>query len=147
MPPFPPVLPLVACVLFLNLFGWGFNALVAWVNQKRAWPVSFSVVIGVLVTLAVPTVTFLNRTMTMWQAGLVYLVCFAASGVPMVVGNVHRQTSKSHKTRRLGNHAAQVRDDVVMNIESMMNEIVNGGVAVEKVIHRLHQAAGSLKSL
>lgn len=145
MPAFPPVFPLVSCVLALNLFGWGFNALVAWVNRKRAWPVSFSVVIGVLVTLAVPTVTFLNRTLTMWQAGLVFLACFAGSGIPMVFGNVRRQTS--HKTRRLGNHAARVRDDVVMDLNRMADEIVNGGVAVEKVIHRLHQAAGSLKSL
>lgn len=147
MPAFPPVFPLLFDLALLVCFGFGFNALVAWVNRKRAWPVSFSVVIGVAVTLLVPTATFLHTRLAMWQAGLVYLVCFAASGIPMIFGNVQRQTNKSHKARRLGNHAARVRDDVVMNIESMMNEIVNGGVAVEKVIHRLHQAVGSLKSL
>jgi hypothetical protein len=144
-PPFPPVFPLVSCLLALFLFGWGFNALVAWVNKKRAWPVSFSVAIGVAVTLLVPTAAFLHQSLTMWQAGLVYLASFAASGSPMIFGNVRRQTS--HKTRRLGNHAARVRDDIVMDLNAMMDEIVNGGVAVEKVIYRLHQAIGSLKSL
>lgn len=145
-PQFPPVLPLISCLLVLALFGLGFNALVAWVNSKRAWPVSFSVAIGVAVTLAVPTVTFLHTSLAMWQAGLVYLACFTASGVPMIAGNVHRQTN-SHKTRRLGNHAAKVRDYAVIDLEAAISKIVKKEAEVVEVVHTLHQVIGSLKSL
>lgn len=145
MPAFPPVFPLLFDLALLVCFGFGFNALVAWVNRKRAWPVSFSVVIGVAVTLLVPTATFLHTRLAMWQAGLVYLVCFAASGIPMIFGNVQRQTS--HKTRRLGNHAAKVRDSVVMDLSAAIEKIVRKEAEVVEVVHVLHQAIGSLKSL
>jgi len=145
MPPFPPVLPLIACLLALFLFGLGFNALVAWVNSKRAWPVSFSVAIGVAVTLAVPTVAFLHQSLTMWQAGLVYLAGFAASGSPMIFGNVRRQTS--HKTRKLGNHAARVRDYVVIDLEVTIQKIVKKEAEVVEVVDVLYKSIGSLKSL
>jgi hypothetical protein len=147
MPTFPPVFPLLFCLSFLALFGVGFNAFVGWVNKRRIWPVSFSVVIGVAVTLLVPTVVFGSKQLFVWQSALVYLIGFVASGVPMIAGNVLRETNGTHKVRRLGNHATKVRDEVVFDLNAMMDEIVNGGVAVEKVLWRLHQAIGSLKSL
>lgn len=146
MPAFPPVFPLLLCLAVLAMFGIGFNALVAWVNRKRAWPVSFSVVIGVLVTLAAPTVFFWNYEFHFWQAGAVYLASFAASGIPMVYGNVLRQT-KSHKRRRLPTSAIQVRDSVVMELHAMIEKIVKKEAEVADLVHRLHEVIGSLKSL
>ena len=146
VPQFPPVLPLMVCLLALFLFGWGFNAFVGWVNKRKVWPVSFSVVIGVLVTLLVPTVTFLHESLTMWQAGLVYLACFTASGIPMIAGNVYRQTN-GHKAHRLPNRVLRVREDVVGELNLTIQKIVKKEAEVVDVVHTLHQVIGSLKSL
>lgn len=147
MPTFPPVFPLLLCLTVLFLFGIGFNALVAWVNYRRAWPVSFSVVIGVSVTVIVPTLFFWKHELAFWQSSVLYFLCFVASGSPMIFGNVQRQTAKSHKTRKLGNHAAQVRDAVVMDLKAEIEKIVRKEAEVAEVVHTLHQAIGSLKSL
>lgn len=146
MPPFPPAFPLVSCLLALHLFGWGFNAAVAWVNRRRLFPVSFSVAIGSAVTLLAPMLFFLNYELAFWQSSLIYFLSFTASGIPMIFGNVQRQTN-SHKARRLGNHAAKVRDDVVMDLDAAISKIVRKEAEVVEVVHMLHKVIGSLKSL
>lgn len=146
MPQFPPAFPLVSCLLALHLFGWGFNALVAWVNKRRLYPVSFSVAIGTAVTLLAPTLFFLHYELAFWQSSLIYFLSFTASGIPMIFGNVQRQT-KSHKARRLGNKAAEVRDFAVLDLEAAISKIVRKEAEVVEVVHVLHQVIGSLKSL
>jgi len=142
-----PIQSLVLMSLILFTFSLGFNVLVKWKNEKRLWPVSLDVAFGVAVTVAVPTMFFLNFEVPFWKAALVYALAFASSGPVMIVGNVHRDVKDNHKARKLGNTARKVRDHVCMDLNKMADEIVNEGVAVEKVVHRLHQASGSLRSL
>jgi len=147
MPEFPPAFPLLLCLAVLLIFGFGFNKLVEWVNSRRAWPVSFSVVIGVAVTIAVPTLFFWNYELHFWQASTVCLFSFIASGSPMIFGNVLRETQKSHKRRRLPTSAMIVRDDVVMELKMTIDKIVEKEAEVVEVVHTLHEVIGSLKSL
>lgn len=147
MPEFAPSLPLLICVLFLILFGVGFNFLTKKSQEKRVVPVSVLVVIGVFVTLTVPTIMFLNVELFAWQASLIYACCFMASGIPMIWGNIHRHTKRKHRERRLGRHASQVRDDVVMDLTLMIKKIMEKEADIVDVVHTLHQVIGSLKSL
>lgn len=143
-----PLLSLVTMCLVLFVFGLVFNQFVAWANKRRLMPVSMQVVIGVGMTLAVPTAFFLQVEAPFWKAALTYVLAFASSGIPMVYGNVRRHTSKDHKkVRRLGNHAAKVRDEVVMDLKATIVKIVAKEAEVVDVVHTLHQVIGSLKSL
>lgn len=146
-PPVFPIFPLAVCLLSLLLFGIGFNSLVRWSNDRGVVPVSFAVVIGVIVTLLVPTLFFVSLKLFFWQFSICMLLCFVASGTPMIWGNVHRHVERSHKAKRLGNHAAKVRDEVVMDLNAAIRKIVAKDAEVVDVVHTLHEVIGSLKSL
>ena len=84
------------------LFGVGFNALVAWAYSVQLWHVSVSVAVGVAGTIVIPAVMWFGVKVTFWQAGLLLLICFIGSGVPMIVGSTRRsvQGRKDQKKRR-----------------------------------------------
>jgi hypothetical protein len=146
--PLPLDFPLLSLILLLELlFGIGFNQLVDWAHQHSLWHVSVSVVVGVAVTLTLPAVVLAHVQVYFWQASLIFGVCFVASGVPMIVGSTRRTVKESHHRRALPNHAMRVRDEAVMEIKSILDKIVNGGVEVVKVVHDLHEIVGKLKSL
>jgi len=144
-PPVFPIFSLTVCVLILVLFGVGFNQFVKWVNVRRLWPVSLSVVFGVVVTIFVPTMMFMNVELLFWQSSSLYALCFAASGVPMIWGNVQRQTT--HKAKRLPRRVMQARDEISMDIELMIGKIVKKEAEVVDVVHTLHEIKGRLKNL
>lgn len=147
IPPHFPTPLLAICLLVLVLFGIGFNKFTHWIETRRVWPVSLTVAIGVSVTMLVPTVMFLNLQLFFWQSSLVYLISFTASGGPMIWGNVHRHVNRMHKARPLSNRVMRVRDEVVMDLSAMAEEIVQNEAQVAKVVHRIHKNIGSLKSL
>ena len=74
----------VSIVLFL--FGLGYNSFVAWLEKMghdRGYT-AFLVVLGVLVTLGGLAVV------TSVETAIVGIICFGASGAPMILGSVWR---------------------------------------------------------
>lgn len=140
-----PLLSLI--VLGELLLGIGFNQLVGWAHRHNLWHVSVSVIFGVAGTLVIQSVALRQIEVPFWQASLIFLVCFTASGIPMVSGSTQRTVKESHHRRPLPNNAMRVRDDVVMEVKSILDKIVNGGVEVVKVVHDLHEIVGKLKSM
>lgn len=67
----------------LLLFGVLFNQLVQWLGRRHAGYTSLLVVVGVLVTL-------IGVAVIDWRAAVLTLGAFAASGLPMVVGDIWR---------------------------------------------------------
>lgn len=76
---------LLAAIVILLLLGIGYNLLIAEWERKKYLEgfTSLAVVVGVLITLLVEA--GLN-----WQAAVLTLICFAASGLPMVAGSIWR---------------------------------------------------------
>lgn len=147
----------VLIVLLIEfLFGLGYNALVALAHEHKLMHVSFSVVIGVIGTLLIPAVPWFDHKMQFWQAGILLMMCFTASGIPMIVGSMKRTVNeKDNKKRRPWPTAAmRVRDDVVMELSSMAYEIADQAKANEltvrdlpSLVNRLHVVIGTLKSV
>lgn len=148
----PLEIALVALIEFL--FGLGYNAAVAWAHRHRLMHVSHSVVAGVAVTLLIPTLVWFDLSMPFFQAGLLLALCFAASGTPMIVGSMRRSVKDGKKRRPLGNAAMRIRDDAVMELNAMANDIAERSKAdmirvqdLPDYVHRLHKLIGSLKTL
>jgi hypothetical protein len=146
--PFPLDIPLLSLIVLVELlFGIGFNQLVDWAHQHNLWHVSVSVSIGVAGTLIIPSVALLHLVMPFWQAALVFGACFVASGIPMIVGGTRRTVKENHHRRPLPNYAMHIRDDVVMEISKMLDEVVTESVTIALVVHRWHKIIGRLKSM
>lgn len=147
----------IAVVILIELlFGLAYNWIVAYWTEHRLMHVSWSVVIGVSGTLLIPALFWFDRSMPFYQAGLLLMLCFAASGTPMIVGSMRRTVArKDNKKRRpLGNTAMGIRDEVVMELAAMAHEIAEKSKADSIRVHdlpdyvnRLHGAIGSLKTL
>lgn len=95
---------LVAVVFGLTAFGYGYNRWVAGVvkqGQDRGY-LSLIVALGVGVTV-------LGFGLAVWSlwAGLVLLVCFVASGLPMIVGSVSRYMRERAREEMEARHEAQ----------------------------------------
>lgn len=149
--PIPLEIVLVALVEFL--FGLGYNALVVWAFRHRLMHVSLSVVIGVAVTLLIPTVVWFDHPMPFWQCGGLLLICFAASGTPMIVGST-RRTVNNKRRRPWPNSALRAKEDAVMELSAMAHEIAGKAKAnqltlqdLPDYVNRLHGVIGILKSV
>lgn len=92
---------LFGAVLFgLVMFGVAYNALIHVLGNRKAGYVSLLVTGGVLITLA-------GATLICWQAALIVLGCFVASGLPMIVGEIYRAISEREKALSHQRQAAQ----------------------------------------
>jgi uncharacterized membrane protein YjfL (UPF0719 family) len=92
---------LTAAVLFV--FGMLYNALTAWMERNgydRGYT-AFLVVGGVAVTVVAV------HWAIGWQAVLVLLLAFAASGIPMIIGSMMRHKMAEHQEMEEINHAAK----------------------------------------
>jgi len=146
--PLPLDFPLIFLVLLVEfIFGLGFNKIVEWAHRHNLWHVSVSVIFGVAGTLIIPSVALLSVCMPFWQASLIFGACFIASGIPMIAGGTQRTVKENHHRRPLPNHAMRIRDDAVMEISKMLDEVVNEGVTLALVVHRWHKIIGRLKSM
>lgn len=87
-------LMIVLAALFV--FGIGYNLLVVWVYRQAAdhGYMAFLVVGGVIVTLAG------FALLAGLEMALVAMACFAASGLPMIVGSVLRQLQQRAQAAR-----------------------------------------------
>lgn len=147
---------IILVLLVEFLFGIGYNLLVAWWHKHRFSHVSISVAIGVMGTLVIPLAFWFDVEMRFWEAGLLLLACFTASGVPMIVGSMKRTAArKDNKKRRpWPNEAKKMRDLVVMELSAMAHEIAeqakSGELTVRDLpdfVDRLHGVIGTLKSV
>lgn len=83
--------PLMGAVVFgLFMFGIAYNALVGWIGERKEGYTSLLVVGGVLITL-------LGAAIVSWQAALWIVLCFSASGIPMIIGDILRYIHKREK--------------------------------------------------
>lgn len=84
---------LFAAVLFgLLMFGVGYSILVQRMGRYKEGFVSLLVVVGVGVTL-------IGVALISWQAALITVLCFAASGLPMVIGDVWEYIRRREQDR------------------------------------------------
>jgi hypothetical protein len=147
----------IALVLLIEfLFGIGYNALVSLAHSHKLVHVSVSVAVGVAGTLLIPAAAWFDREMHFWQAGLLLLACFTASGIPMIVGSMKRTVAKKDSKKRhpWPTAAMRVRDEVVMELSAMEHEIAvkakEGELTVRDLpsyVDRLHGVVGALKSV
>ncbi len=96
---------LILTLIGLNLVSWGYNALVAWLEEKGYHDgfVSLMVVVGVSYTVLA----------TAWLIGSQALVtltlAFVASGIPMIVGSISRYIRERREEEKyLINHARKL---------------------------------------
>jgi len=161
----PDIIPLradvipteIAVIILLELlYGFGYNQLVAYWMKNNLMHVSWSVVIGVAGTLLIPALFWFDTIMPFWQSLLFLLACFAASGTPMIVGSMQRTVQeKDNKKRKPWPVAAsRARDDAVMELNAMANEIAksvkDNDLHVQDLpdyVNRLHYVIGTLKSV
>jgi hypothetical protein len=138
------------------LYGFSYNQIVAYWMKHRLMHVSWAVVIGVTGTLLIPALFWFDHSMPFWQTGFLLLVCFAASGTPMIIGSMTRtvQEKDNKKRRPLGNSAMRIRDEVVMELNVLAADIAECSKAktislqdLPDYVHRLHRQIGSLKTL
>ena len=79
----------LAMFVFQHALGWGYNALIGWM-ERNGWLegyVSDAVALGVGVTLVVQSAFLLQWTLSGWLWGLATLGSFACTGIPMMVGS------------------------------------------------------------
>jgi hypothetical protein len=153
MPPVPPVE--IGLILLTELvFGLGFNPLADWAQRNKIWHVSISVCIGVGITVTIPILAWCPASLTFWQAWILMMGCFAASGVPMIVGSTRRSVALSHKRHPLPTSAMKVRDDAVMDLNMLATEISEqvkrNQLSVRdlpEIVNRIHGIIGALKSV
>lgn len=152
------VMPIeIALVLLAEfLFGVGYNVLVAWSTRNRLMHVSVAVAIGVAGTLVIPTAVWFDNELQFGRAMVLMVLCFTASGLPMIVGSTRRTAeAKDNKKRRpLPNAAMRVRDEAVMDLMSLAHEIADRSKAnaltvrdLPDYVNRLHSVIGGLKSI
>jgi len=141
-PPIPPA-EIAAVILAEVLLGIGYNRLVAWVHLHNIWHVSVSVVIGVAATLLIPTLAW----PALREAGLLLTACFAASGLPMIIGSTRRTVEESHKRRPWPTAAAQAQDAAVMDLNLLADQVAGKNIENAQVVNNLHRIIGTLKSV
>ena len=155
-PQFPPGIEIAVVILAEFIFGWLYDALISWAESQEIYEpyVSFSVVLGVLVTIAIPTGLWWARPYFGWQWAILLVIAFIGSGAMMIVGSLQRNAKNSHKRRPWPTAARHARDDVVMDLSAMASEATlsaeRGEITpalIVRMVHRLHQAIGILKSV
>lgn len=86
---------MIVILLFaLFMFGWAFNALVGWLDERKDGYTSLLVAAGVLITLG-------GVAMIDWRAAVLCLICFTASGGPMILGDIGRAIRKREAAMRM----------------------------------------------
>lgn len=95
----------LAVFCLLALIGLGYNALIAWAGRRGFLEgyLSLAVALGVLITLA-------GVAVVSWQAALLTLGAFVASGSPMVFGSVLRYIQLRHREQMYERQAARMAE-------------------------------------
>jgi len=98
----PLVLGLVMMGLFL--FGWGYNALVHWLDDLQEGYTSILVVGGVCATL-------IGLAILDARAALLTAILFVASGLPMITGSIWRTIQMRKAAIDAARHEIEKHDD------------------------------------
>lgn len=86
----------IMAVLFgLILFGIGYNAFVAWLEQRGYTEGYLSLIVSFGVAMTLVGVAILSI-----QAALLALVAFAATGTPMIIGSIARYLKARDEAKR-----------------------------------------------
>jgi hypothetical protein len=99
---------IVTVLLGLVAFGFSYNGLVDYLGERKDGYTAFMVVAGVLITLG-------GVAMIDWQAAAIALACFAASGTPMVLGDIARTVQRRERSIRIARLIAEARAQDVMD--------------------------------
>ena len=143
-----PTSPLLSLYLAQFLFGVLYASLIHWLSMKHYLPGStaWSVVIGDAATLFIQWLFVRDG----WNFGMTF-GSFACSGFPMVITYLYRHQSNviraRHTRRPWPTAAAKARDDAVMELAMMADEIANEKATVVSIVHRLHKLIGLLNSV
>jgi len=83
-PTFAIDMQVYGAVLFgLTMFGLAYNVWIGWLGDRKEGYTALLVMIGVAVTL-------IGVAIISWQSALLVLGAFAASGTPMIAGDIYR---------------------------------------------------------
>lgn len=157
-PQFPPASELALLALTELLFGFTYNGAVQWFERKNGrlfkFLVSWSVVFGTVGTLTIRVLFFWGWVSAEWQSLLIDLLCFAGSGIPMIIGSMSRAGKPSHKAKRIPPNARRALEDVTAEMNRLASDVNEKAQAGEvkaatliEIVHRLHQWIGMLRSL
>ena len=101
---------LIGSVLFgLFMFGCSFNALVDYLKDRSDGYLAMLVTAGVGITL-------IGAAIISWQAAVLLLACFAASGIPMIIGEIARSIQMREKALRRQRLIAEADAEKIENI-------------------------------
>jgi len=84
------------------MFGIIFNSLIDHMGDRLHGYTAFAVVAGVLITLG-------GLALIDWRAAAIALACFAASGTPMVLGDIARTVRRRERAIRVQQLFAEKR--------------------------------------
>ena len=113
---FPVDWRLIGSVLFgLFMFGCAYNYFVGALNGKKDGYLAMLVAAGVAMTL-------LGVAIVSWQAAVLVLACFAASGIPMIIGEVSRSVNMREKALRIQRLIAEADAEQIDKIVNEINE-------------------------
>jgi Kef-type K+ transport system membrane component KefB len=90
----PETIMYITIFLMLFFFGLAYNAFVAWLGPLKEGYTALLVVVGVLVTL-------LGVALIDWRAAVLVGGAFAASGTPMIIGDISRTIKAREKRERI----------------------------------------------
>ena len=86
---------LIGSVLFgLFMYGCAYNAFVGSLEGRKDGYLAMLVAAGVGITL-------IGVAIISWQAAVLVLACFAASGIPMIIGEISRTIQKRERALRV----------------------------------------------
>lgn len=107
---------LIGSILFgLFMFGIAFNYFVDHLNGLKDGYLSLLVVAGVGITL-------IGVAIISWQAAVLVLACFAASGIPMIIGEIARNIQMREKALRIQRLIAEADVEKINEIANQLEE-------------------------
>jgi ACR3 family arsenite efflux pump ArsB len=97
------------------MYGIAFNYFVDQLNGRKDGYLSLLVAAGVGVTL-------IGVAIISWQAAVLVLACFTASGIPMIIGEISRNIQMREKALRMQRLIAEADAEC---IEKIVKQIAN----------------------
>ncbi len=98
------------------MFGISFNYFVGALEEKKDGILAQLVVAGVGVTL-------IGVAIISWKAAVLVLACFAASGIPMIVGENIRSIMLREKSKRIMRQIAEADAEKINAIADQIDQL------------------------
>jgi hypothetical protein len=91
--------------LFLFVFGWGYNAVVAWAERKGYAEGYMSLIVSLGVAVTIIPLVIID-----WQFSFLMLGAFMCSGMPMILGSIYRHVTARRQEQELERQAARMAE-------------------------------------